>query len=1195
MNRKVSPITAEAPADVASWQATVHDLFRAAAARWADRTALLHDGQALTYAELETQSDAVGAYLAGCGVGAGSTVVVWMKRGLQWPAALLGVLKAGAAYVPVDVRDPRERLEYVLRDSAAVLVLGSRSSGIPLSGGVPFIAIEDAVIEAAALPPAHRVHPLALAYVLYTSGTTGRPKGVCVTHANLVHTLVAVAERYALEPDDRVLQFATLSFDVAAEELFTALIRGAAVVLQSAEPAPDVGELMSLITRETLTVLNLPASYWHQWVSAIDSYPPPSSRLRLVVVGSEPADSGKLARWQSAAPARIGWLNAYGSTETTITATVYAPPAPASGVMPSTGTVPIGRPLSGVRAYVLDARLSPVPVNASGELYIAGPGVSLGYLGDPARTAQYFLPDPWGSLGDRMFATGDYVRRSADGVLEFLGRTDDQVKLRGFRIELSEIEQIVRLHPAVVNAVVALREDRPGDQRLVAYVTSGPDMAAGDLAGELRGLADTKLPAHMVPANFVVLDDLPVTSSGKIDRRALPIPAARAEIGAAAVPPRTWTEHRLTAIWREILGTPTVSITDDFFDLGGHSLLATEVIIRIRGELLANLPLRALFDHPTVASLADVIQRTLAERGPQTVDPIPVTPRTTRPPLSFAQQRMWFMDQLVPDSSFFNVTEAIRLTGPIDVRALQEALDGVVTRHEILRTSYPSCDGRPYQAVGEAVSVPLTMVAVADEGHARQYLLKQINQHFNLAFGPIIRSGLIRLSETDHVLWISVHHIAYDDWSNGILLGELSTLYGSLTTGRPAELAPMPIQYADFAIWQRGQIAGTTGESQLSYWRERLAGAPQALPLRTDLLRPNRQGHRGASLKFRFDPATAVGMRNLADSEGCTPFMVLLALFGILLHRYGAGEDIPVATPIANRTRHETEALIGLFFNILVIRLDLSGQPGFRELLRRVREVTTGAYDHQDLPFDQLVEALHPARDPSRNPLAQVLFQLHGKRTAGGKLALAGVKAEPFDFPWTTARVDLEWHLREVGATFGGIVAFATDLFTSDTVATMIDDFTVLAAAIVDNPDRSLLAIPLVGAGRGGGNGAVKPSCRSQSSTRDKVRGNEPPEVGLAEQGKPERIVKALCSIWATLLGLGEVGADDDFFDLGGHSLLATRLVARIGEAFGVQIPLSDLFERSTVGELAEVIAEVQTIGNQGEDRDEPACEQDSQ
>ncbi|MEU8196213.1 amino acid adenylation domain-containing protein [Microbispora amethystogenes] len=582
------PVVPARPAEV-----TLHDLVSAAAARWPDRTALVHEGRSLTYAELETASNAVCGYLRGRGVSLGATVVVSMDRGLAWPIALLGVMKAGAAYVPVDPSTPSQRFRHVVRDSQAVLVLGSQAAGAPASGTAPFVPIEEACQSGSEQPTASSVPLSALAYVLYTSGTTGPPKGVCVTHANLVHTICAVAERYAIEPDDRVLQFAALSFDVAAEEVFATLACGAAVVMPPSGPPPGIEELVTLTARERLTVLNLPASYWHEWVSVLRLWPLSSCpALRLVIVGSERVDAARLAEWQALAPPRIRWLNAYGPTEATITATVHEP----SAAEPSSGaTVPIGQPLPGVRAYVLDAALRPVPQGVPGELYLAGRGVSRGYLGDPVRTAERFVPDLWGAPGERMYATGDRARRGRGGVIEFLGRADNQVKLRGFRIETGEIEAALAAHPQVRDAVVILRADMPGQPRLVGYVSGRVSVA------ELRAHLVDRLPGYMIPAAVVVLDRLPRGEHGKVDQRALPAPASG---GTATTAPAGEWEHSIAAIWREVLDVDYVGVDDNFFDLGGHSLLVMRVQARLSAALGTKVPVVDLFQFPTVRTLA---------------------------------------------------------------------------------------------------------------------------------------------------------------------------------------------------------------------------------------------------------------------------------------------------------------------------------------------------------------------------------------------------------------------------------------------------------------------------------------------------------------------------------------------------------------------------------------------------------------
>ncbi|WP_328433271.1 non-ribosomal peptide synthetase [Streptomyces sp. NBC_00425] len=575
-------------------------------ARWGEHTAVSQDGRSLTYAELAAGADRICAHLRAHGVRPGSAVVVRMERGPLWPAALIGVMKAGAAYVPVDVAAPQERLEQVFADSRAVLVLGSAATGRPASGDLPFIAADDALRADGPVPDGAPgvTSPAATAYVLYTSGTTGAPKGVCVSQGNLAHTLRAVADRYGLCPDDRVLQFASTAFDVAAEELFATLIRGGRVVLLPAGPVPGIAELTELARRERLSVLNLPASYWHEWVAVLDRYPADACpALRLVVVGSERVDAGRLAQWRATTPASVRWLNAYGPTETTITATLHEP---GPGESCDATTVPIGRPLAGVRAYVLDERLRPVPPGVHGDLHLAGPGVALGYLGDPGRTAAAFLPDPWGPPGERMYATGDRVRAAADGTLEFLGRDDTQVKLRGFRIELGEIEAALTAHPHVMDAAAVLREDVPGRPLLVGYAA----LSGVVTAAELREHLERKLPEYMVPASIVLLDALPRGERGKTDRRALPPPARAGETPARA-PLNGATERLVADVWSEVLAVEQVGAEDNFFEAGGHSLLLLRVQARLTERLGRQIPVVDLFTYPTVRSLA----RHLADEG----------------------------------------------------------------------------------------------------------------------------------------------------------------------------------------------------------------------------------------------------------------------------------------------------------------------------------------------------------------------------------------------------------------------------------------------------------------------------------------------------------------------------------------------------------------------------------------------------
>ncbi|MFI9804244.1 amino acid adenylation domain-containing protein [Streptomyces sp. NPDC052301] len=1160
-------------------QVTVVDLFERQVRATPDAVAVRFGTEELSYAELNARANRLARRLGAAGVGPDVLVALYLERGIDMVLAVLATLKAGGGYVAVDPKNPVDRVRAVLAEVGppVLLTLEHLKSRLP-AVDVPVRALDGP--EGLARLGADRpdddtdlgiaLTPENLCYVTYTSGSTGGPKGIVMPHRALVNLLAWQSEHYALgDGSPRTLQFASLAFDVSFQDMFSTWITGGEVVLISEDERFELAKLHAVLEQQKIERLFAPAPALQQIAAGYRGARALPATLKTVISGSEQfMATADLRRLADGAPG-LRFHNEYGPSETHVV-TCYDLPR-ASGDWPT--SVPVGRPIANSRIYLLDERLEPVPDGVVGEIYIGGSGVARGYLKRPGITAERFLPDPFAARpGARMYRTGDLGRWRPTGDLEFLGRADFQVKVRGFRVELGEIEQVLELHPEVAEAVVLLREDRAGDQRLVGYASARTAAGAtAALADELRALAKAKLPEYMVPASFVVLDSLPLTPNGKIDRRALPVPSARSEIRTEPVAPRTPAERLLAGIWAEVLGVPTVGVEDDFFRLGGHSLLATQVMARVRERFDADVPLRALFESPTVAGLAEVVEA-FASGASGAAEGIGRGERPARLPLSFAQQRMWFMDQLVPDNSFFNIAETVRLTGRLDVTALQTALDEVVRRHEVLRTRYPSEDGEPYQEVLEDASVPMEHLVRHDEQEARALVAARLGRSFDLAEGPVLRAGLVELGDEEHVLWICVHHIAFDGWSVQLLLREISAAYAHAVSGRGPDPRPLPVQYADFAIWHRGWMDGEIRDGQLDYWRKQLAGAPEALSLPTDLPRPKRLSQQGAGLTLRLEPEVSEGLRELARSEGCTPFMVLLALFGVMLSRHGAGEDLPVATPIAGRTRKETEDMIGLFFNTLVLRLDLSDRPTFREVLRRTRNVALGAYEHQDLPFEQLVEALQPSRDLSRNPLAQVMFQLLNTGRRSDDLTLPGVTVTEFDGAPDTTHLDLEWYLREADDTFTGTIVYATDLFEHDTVARMIDDYGLLAAAAVRDPDGDPLAVAIAGpravaaqAGNGLPGGEPEPAAGAP---------------GLSAAGAPDEVHEQMRKIWATVLKLDEVSLDDDFFDLGGQSLLATRLIARISDTFGVQLPLSELFERSTVGELADAVVELKRTGD---------------
>ncbi|HEX8904580.1 MAG TPA: condensation domain-containing protein, partial [Longimicrobiaceae bacterium] len=719
----------------------------------------------------------------------------------------------------------------------------------------------------------------------------------------------------------------------------------------------------------------------------------------------------------------------------------------------------IGRPFDNVRAYVLDEWLNPVPVGVPGELYAGGAGVARGYLNRPTLTAEKFIPDPFGAEpGARLYRTGDRVRWRADGVVEYLGRLDEQVKVRGFRIELGEIETVLRRHPGVADCAVIAREDTPGDRRIVAYVvgTAEPE--------ELRPHIRRSLPEYMLPAAFVRLEQLPLSPNGKVDRKALPAPEFAGD--ERYVAPRTPAEELLAGIWAEVLRVERVGVHDSFFELGGHSLLATRVVSRVREVFAVELPLRALFEGPTVAELALAVESLRREGRPQ---PRPITPadRTQPPPLSFAQERLWFLDRMDPDSPLYNIPVALRLEGELDVPALERALGGIVARHESLRTTFAEVGGQPVQVIAPFEGFHLTIEDLsqldeaAREAAVRNRATAAAARKLDISTGPLLRAALIRLGEQDHALLVTMHHIVSDGWSMGVFFRELSELYAAAVEGREPALPALPVQYADFAVWQREQLSGDGVERQLAWWREQLAGAPALLKLPTDRPRPAVQSYRGARVPVAFPPELLERLRKLERGAGATLHMVLMGAWQVLLARYAGADDVVVGTPIAGRTRAEVEGVIGLFVNTLVLRTDLSGDPTFREVLRRLRETALGAYEHQEVPFEKLVAELQPERSLSHSPLFQVMLTLQNlDRAAGG---LPGIRMRGVGAELDTAKFDLSLVLGEDPRGLRGELTWATDLFDQSTVERMVEHFGRVLEQVAADADRRVSELELTG------------------------------------------------------------------------------------------------------------------------------------
>jgi natural product biosynthesis luciferase-like monooxygenase protein/amino acid adenylation domain-containing protein/FkbM family methyltransferase len=1052
------PLMAEAErAAIGQWNATdrawpagprVHDLFAAQAERTPDAPALVHRGETLSYAELDARANRLAHHLRRLGAGVETRVGVCLDRTPDLIVSLLAVLKAGGAYVPLDPAYPRERLGWMMEDADVRLVLTTAELAARLpdtAEPIPVDILRDALDAESADAPESGAGAENLSHVIFTSGSTGRPKGVMIRHASVVTLLQWMRETMADEERESVLASTAVSFDVSVAEIFGTLCWGGKLVLvDNALELPAVADQQiryaSMVPTAAAELLRAGAI-------------PPSVRTFNLAGEALPND---LAQALYALGTVRTVRNVYGPTEDTTYSTC-------SLVQRGADRVLIGRPLANTRTYVLDERLQPAPVGVPGELYLAGDGVARGYAAQPALTAERFLPDPFGPVGARMYRVMDRARWTAGGELEYLGRTDFQVKVRGFRIEPGEVETALRSHPSIRHAVAVVREDAPGDRRLVAYLVAGEGAEVPSPA-ELRAHLKARLPEYMVPSAFVALEELPLTSSGKVDRRALPAPEGSAGAGAPYVAPRTEDEERLARLFAEALGTERVGIHDDFFAVGGHSLLAMRVVTRLREALGVELPVRALFESPTVAELAPRVAA-LRHAAPDGGAPLRPVARTGALPLSFAQQRLWFIQQLDPASTAYNMVGLTRLEGELDVGALRSALDALVERHEVLRTVFSLVDGNPVQRVLPAAPVALETDDLGEvdpsawDAETERRARAEQARPFDLAAGPLLRVRLLRLAPDRHVLLLVMHHVISDGWSRGVMVREISALYTAFATGEPPALPPLAVQYADYAVWQRERMQGAVLEDQLAWWTRRLEGAPPALALPTDHPRPAMLSFAGRTHRFRLPDEGADALRALAREEGATTYMVLLAAFNTLLARYTGQDDLVVGTPVANRGRGETEALVGFFVNTLALRTDLSGDPSFRQVLARVRETALGAYAHDELPFERLVEELHPDRGLSRTPVFQALFVLDESPLR--PFRLPGLVLVPVEVEPGTSMFDLTLGVERGENGMEARLEYATDLFDAATIERMAEHFGALLRAVAAAPDAPVSSLTL--------------------------------------------------------------------------------------------------------------------------------------
>ncbi len=1070
------PLVSEAEREeqLVAWNATshayasdrcIHELFEEQACAHADAVAVVSGGQTLTYGQLSEQSNRLAHHLCTRGVGPEQVVGVCMERTAQMVVALLGILKAGAAYLPLDPQYPGARLRLMLEDAGARVLLRQSDAAEDLPG------FTGEVIEWGALPeeemqsllgrcpnsvPESKVGAQNLAYVIYTSGSTGTPKAVAVTHRSLCNHMQWILERFPLRGTDAILQKTSLSFDASVWELFAPLLSGARLVLAKLDGHRDPAYLWRVVREQAITTLQLVPPMLSAFLDQQDTNAP--HHLRRVFSGGEALSSALHERFLQKLPSAT-LHNLYGPTETCIQSVVYSCEDSSNGGE----VVPIGRPIWNTQVYVLDETLEVVPAGVIGELYVGGVGVARGYLHRAGLTAERFIANPYGGAGTRLYRTGDRVRYRADGELEYVGRADHQLKIRGYRIEPGEVEAALLRCAGVSQAVVVAPEEaQSSERRLVGYV-SGQGLEVKALREQLQ----KSLPEYMVPSALVVLESLPLTPNGKVDRQALPAPDVSAQLQQQYQGPRTPTEEVLAQIWAEVLKLDQVGVEDDFFELGGHSLMATRVIARVRESFGVELPLRTLFEGSvTVRRLSAQIEQMRREEAGLALPELKRRTDTGEAlPLSFAQERLWFLEQLQVTGAAYNMPVALRLEGAVNAGALTGAFTELVRRHEGLRTRFELRDGQPVQCV-DAPGV--FGIEAEDLSHwsvqQRQQQLQRVVQEkalekFDLSRDRLLRVSLLKLSEQEHVLLVTMHHIISDGWSLGILIRELNALYAAYAEGRPSPLPEPTLQYADYALWQRQWLQGEVLDRQLAYWKEQLRDIPAALELPTDRPRPAVPSFRGGQLTFAFPEDVIRSLNELARREGATLYMVLLSALCVLLGRWSGQKDVVVGSPIAGRTHRRSEELVGFFLNTLVMRGILSGSPSFRGLLQRVKEQALQAYVHQDLPFEKLVAELQPDRDMSRQALFQIMFVMQNMPSEIP--CFAGARSKPLGFDQMTSKFDLTLNVIE-SPVLRGTLEYATDLFDASSIDRMIGSYLRLLKDVAQNADRSVWDLPLV-------------------------------------------------------------------------------------------------------------------------------------
>lgn len=1052
---------------IIAWNATqrahpqelcAHELVAQQAKRTPEAIAVVFQENYLSYAELNRQANQLAHHLQARGVGPDVPVGICMERSPELVIGLLGILKAGGAYVPLDPAYPQERLIFMLEDAhIQVVVLQEKLLDRFCAPNASIICVErdrQFIAQQSQEAPCSNVGGANLAYILYTSGSTGQPKGVEIVHANLLNLIYWHQDAFSVTSEDRATQFSSPAFDATGWELWPYLSRGASISFPDEETRITSTLLRDWLVYSGITVSFLPTPVAE---SVIGLEWPPETSLRFLLTGAD-----TLHHYP---PSNLPFvfINNYGPTETTVVATSgRIDPTEYVEALPS-----IGRPIANTQIYILDEYLQPVPVATTGGLYIGGDGLARGYHGQQALTAERFIPHPFSTQpGARLYRTGDLARYHVDGSIEFLGRQDTQVKLRGYRIEPGEIEQVFLKHGSVQECVVILREDVVEGGYLVAYVVSKADMELPTVQ-ELRHYAQQKLPSYMVPASIVILEHLPLTTNGKVDRHSLPVPSLQVvewQVQKGEKKFLSPMEELALQVWKQVLRREEIGLQENFFEIGGHSLLATQVAARLRKLVGVEIPLQILFEAPTVAELVVRIQQELQHDQTLQAPPIVVASRSQELPLSFAQQRLWFLDQLEPGNTAYSIPITIEIEGELDIKGFDTSLAQVIERHEGLHTTFHEQAGQPYQVISSQKNFNMLLVdlQVLSENQREKVVRSLTEQEerlpFDLSKGPLLRCTLLRLAAHKHWLRLNMHHIVSDGWSMGVLVEELTSLYQGYRSGDVAPLPPLPIQYADYAHWQRSWLQGDILKEHLRYWTRQLSGA-HALELPTDYPRSDGQPHRGAKYEFQFAPDLTPALERLSRQEGATLFMTLFSAFQVLLYRLSGEEDIVVGTDSANRSQLETEGLIGFFVNLLALRTNLHDNPKFLSVLHSVREMVLGAYMHQELPFEMIVEHLRLERERHRTPLVNVLFVMQNVPVSEGTFSDVVIRQR--DNETSNTKFDLTLFIAQGSEHLYGSVYYRSDLFKHETIVILLKRYEVILHSFVAQPHAKIASIDI--------------------------------------------------------------------------------------------------------------------------------------